>query len=326
MSEGRFFHSITKRIRAIPAGIFLVPLFFASVLHTLVPGVLEIGSYTTALFSGAGAATLIALQLFCIGAQIRYKSIVTVLRHGSVLLLARVAAGLLIALVYRLFAKDDIIAGVSIFAAVAAFSNTNGSVFVATTSLFNKGEAAAAAPVLALSNGPFLTVLILGVSGSAQISWWSAFALVLPMLLGLLVGNISVKASVFLAPGVKLLLPFVGFALGAGIDLRQLWQGGVSGLLLAVCALAVGGALAFAFDRWLNREDGVAGIAASATGANAIAIPAAVAMTNPAWQSVAGIAAAQIAASAIFGAILVPLLAKAWSTHLLKKQQHSISI
>jgi len=312
MSLAGIWQAIKQRIRAVPAGILLGPLFLGSLLHTFIPDVLELGSYTTALFSSAGASTLIALQLFCIGAQIRLKNLALVLRRGGVLLLARFLAGLIVALMYRLFAKSDLIAGIGILAAVAATSNTNGSVFLAVMSLRAEDESAAATPLLALSNGPFLTALILGISGMASISWLPLLALVLPMLIGILIGNVSPKAAAFLAPGVSLALPFIGFALGAGIDLRQLWLGGVSGILLALAALVIGGGIAALLDILLNRGDGSAGIAASATGANAIAVPAAIALANPAWQAGAGIAAAQISATVIIGAILVPILTQYW--------------
>lgn len=310
MRNNTWYLWLVRRLNGIPAGMILLPLLLGSLIHTLAPEALLIGSYTTALFSNEAAATLMALQIFCIGAQIRLSSIASVFRRGGVLLLARVLAGLLAALLFRCFAKDGLIAGVSALAAVAAVSNTNGSIYIATMSLLKKEESAACAPVLALSNGPFLTLLILGISGVKQITWLPLLALVLPMLLGLLVGNVSQKAAAFLAPSVTLTLPFIGFALGAGIDLAQLWRGGFSGALLAVFALALGGGIALALDVVLNRADGTAGIAASATGANAIAVPAAIALIQPAWQAQAGAAAAQIGVSVIVGAVLVPLLAE----------------
>ncbi len=301
-----------KRLGEIPAGIILLPLLLGSLIHTLLPGVLEIGSFTTALFSSGGTATLMAFQLFCIGTQIRLSRVSGVIRRGGVLLLARVAAGLLLALVFRLFARNGMIAGISALAAVAAVSNTNGSIFIATTSLLQEEDYAACAPILALTNGPFLTALILGASGAGSFSWLSLVALVLPMLLGLLLAHISARVAGFFEPGVRITLPLIGFSLGAGIDLRQLWQGGLSGLLLGVVALIVGAGIAMLLDRLLNRGCGEAGIAASATGANAIAVPAAIALTNPTLQQHAATAAAQIGVSVIIGAILVPILAKGW--------------
>ena len=303
------FTAIGQRLKAIPAGMILLPLLLGSLLNTLAPAALQIGSYTTALFSSGGATTLMALQIFCIGTQIRFKSIATAFRRGGVLLLARALAGLLAALMFHLFAKDGLIAGISALAAVAAVSNTNGSIFVATASLLKREDAAACAPVLALSNGPFLTLLILGLSGVSTITWLPLVALLLPMLVGVVIGNICPKAAAFFAPGIALTLPIIGFALGAGIDLRQLWVGGLSGILLALFTLVFGGGIALVLDIVLNREDGAAGIAASATGANAIGVPAAIALANPAWQAQAGVAATQISASVIIGALLVPLLA-----------------
>ena len=126
-------------------------------------------------------------------------------------------------------------------------------------------------------------------------------------------GSMSARAASFFEPGVRLTLPLIGFSLGAGIDLGQIWLGGLSGLLLGAVALIVGAGLALLFDRLLNRGHGEAGIAASATGANAIAVPAAIALSNPAWQQYAATAASQIGVSVIIGAVLVPMLAQGWS-------------
>jgi len=300
-------------LRAIPAGMVLLPLLSGALIHTFFAPALEIGSYTTALFSVAGAATLMALQLFCIGAQIELKSIPAILRRGGVLFLGRLLAGLLIALLYRLFARGSMLLGVSVLAAVAAVSNTNGSIYLATTSLLGKRDYAAAAPVLALTNGPFLTLLILGVTGLTQFSLLPLVATVIPMVLGILTGNVSRRAAAFLQPGVQLLLPFIGFALGAGIDLRQAWLGGITGVWLAAGTILIGAAIAFALDRLLNRGDGAAGIAASATGANTLAVPAAIALVNPLWQPYVSVATTQIAAAVVIGAVVIPILAGKFS-------------
>lgn len=296
-------------LRMIPAGMVLLPLLSGALIHTFFAPALEIGSYTTALFSCTGAATLMALQLFCIGAQVELRAIPAILRRGGVLLLARVLAGVVIALIYRFFARGSMLLGVSVLAAVATVSNTNGSIYLATTSLLGKREYAASAPVLALTNGPFLTLLILGVTGLTQFSMLPLVATVLPMVLGIITGNISKPAAAFLQPGVRLLLPFIGFALGAGIDLRQAWLGGITGILLASGTILIGASIAFALDRLLNRGDGAAGIAASATGANTLAVPAAIALVNPLWQPYVSVATTQIAAAVVIGAVLIPILA-----------------
>jgi len=95
----------------------------------------------------------------------------------------------------------------------------------------------------------------------------------------------------------------------------------VSGLLLAIGALAIGGIIALLFDRIINRKSGAAGIAASATGANAIAVPAAIALTNPEWLAVSAAATAQIGAAVIVGAMIVPILANWWERVVKKKEK-----
>ena len=288
----------------------LLPLLCGALLHTFFAPALEIGSYTTALFSNTGAATLMGLQLFCIGTQIEIRTIPGIMCRGGVLFFARVLAGLLLAFLFRLLATDNILLGVSVLAAVAAISNTNGSLYIATTSLLGREDYAACAPVLALTNGPFVTLIILGVTGASSFSLLPLIATMIPMLLGIIAGNVSAKAAAFFQPGVKMLLPFIGFALGAGIDLRQAWLGGLSGVWLAIGTILIGALIAYALDRWLNRSDGAAGVAAAATGANAIAVPAAIALVNPLWQPYVAIATTQIAAAVVIGALIIPLIAQ----------------
>ena len=46
---------------------FRVPLILAALIHTFTPGVLNLGSFTSAIFSAHGLDAMIGLQLFFIG-------------------------------------------------------------------------------------------------------------------------------------------------------------------------------------------------------------------------------------------------------------------
>ena len=64
---------ILDTINKVPGGLMVIPLFLGVVCNSLIPGFLEIGSFTTALFKN-GANALIATLFFCSGAQIQFKS------------------------------------------------------------------------------------------------------------------------------------------------------------------------------------------------------------------------------------------------------------
>ena len=53
---------IMKTINKIPAGLMIVPLFMGILINTFCPRVLQIGSFTTATFSNAGAASFMGVH------------------------------------------------------------------------------------------------------------------------------------------------------------------------------------------------------------------------------------------------------------------------
>ena len=163
-------------------------------------------------------------------------------------------------------------------------------------------------PILALTNGPFLTLIVLGISGTAHFSLLSIAATIVPIAVGMVLGNISEEIRKFLKPGIQLLLPFIGFTLGAGIDVKTVFVAGVSGIVLSVIVLLTGGAFTYFCDRTFAKRPGYAGLSSCATGANAIGVPAAIALADPLWQSYVAEATTQIAAVVVISALIVPFI------------------
>ncbi|MFV0527489.1 MAG: 2-keto-3-deoxygluconate permease [Lachnospiraceae bacterium] len=298
---------VFRLIEKIPAYLMLVPMFAAVLLHTFVPQVLEIGSFTTATFSNAGAATIMGVQLVCMGSALKVREVPGILRRGGILLAVKLCLGFLAAGALAVFTQANAVAGISVLALIAAISNTNGSLYQSLMITYGDAADSATVSLVSFSNGPFFTLLVLGMSGQSSFTWISVVAAILPLFVGMLLGNLSSRIREFLAPGSRMLLPFVGFALGAGIDLQDILYGGMTGVLLSAIVLVAGGGLAYLADRYLNRRPGYAGVAISATGANAVAVPAAIALLDPSWAPYVEQATAQIAAAVVLTAIVVPV-------------------
>ena len=64
---------VWKVLNKVPAGLMIIPMFVGIIIHSFCPGILEIGSFTTAVFSGEGAITIMGVQLLCLGSQLRMK-------------------------------------------------------------------------------------------------------------------------------------------------------------------------------------------------------------------------------------------------------------
>lgn len=302
---------IMKSIERIPGGLMIVPLFTAVLINTFAPGILQIGSLTTALFSSRGIATLIGAALFFTGTQLKIKEAPEVIKRGGVLLIAKFLAGFLLGIAVEKILGPAGFLGISTLAIFSAVTNSNAGMYVALMAEYGDNKDVGAVSLLALNDGPFLTMIALGASGAASIPFMSIVATVMPMIIGAIIGNLDEDLSRFFAPGIMLVVPMFSFALGASINLMQVIAAGPSGILLGVITLVLSGGLAILADRVVNRRPGYAGAAVSTAAANSVATPAAVAAVVPAFEAIAPLATAQIAAAVIFTAIVSPLFT-AW--------------
>ncbi|MPM87245.1 2-keto-3-deoxygluconate permease [bioreactor metagenome] len=130
--------------------------------------------------------------------------------------------------------------------------------------------------------------------------------------MGASLGNIDKKISEFLAPAGAIMVPFVGFCLGSGINITNLVKGGPQGIALGFITCFVGGSFIVFCDRIIGRRPGYAGWAVATTAGNAVAVPAAVAMVDPSYLPYVDGATVQVAASTVVTAILVPLITDWW--------------
>ncbi|MEO9322751.1 2-keto-3-deoxygluconate permease [Nocardioides sp. C4-1] len=304
-----------RTLGKIPGALLIVPLFLAAIINTLVPEVLDLGSFTTALFRD-GALPLIAMFFFVMGSQIRIKSVASSLEKGIVMLLGKYVAALLIGFSVAWFTPNGTLFGLVPLAIIAAMGNSNGAMYIALTGQFgNKSDKGAVAP-LSLNDGPLLTLIALGAAGLADFSAKALLAVFLPIVLGFIVGNTSTIAREFLAPGEKIILPFALFAIGAGIDLGVLVSAGSVGILLGVMTVVISGGMAMgALQLWhvVRRHPKptrnlIGGACEATTAGNAIATPAAVALADPSYADVQAVATSQVAAAVVVTSVLIPFV------------------
>ena len=132
--------------------------------------------------------------------------------------------------------------GLSALAIISAVTNSNGSVYLALMNSYGDTVDQAAMPLLAINDGPMLTMIAMGAGGLADIPFMALVAAIGPILVGMILGNIDKDLSDFLAPAGSILLPFVGFCLGSGMNLTNIAKGGVQGILLGLITCLIGGA------------------------------------------------------------------------------------
>lgn len=296
---------IKAAIEKIPGGMMVLPLVLGAIINTLAPGVLNIGGFTTAI--ATGATTIIGVFLFCMGAGMDVKAAPKAIKTGFVLTVVKFGVGVAIGLAVTKFFGPEGLWGLSSLAIISAMTNTNGGLYAALAGEFGKKSEIGAIAIISINDGPFLTMIALGTAGIASIPFLSLLGVVLPIALGMLVGNLDKEMRDFLMKGGPMLIPFFAFALGCGLNMDMLLKAGLPGILLGIFTVLVGGVFNILADK-ATGGTGVAGAASSSTAGNAVATPAAVAMVDPSLAGIAAIAAPQVAASTITTAILVPVL------------------
>jgi 2-keto-3-deoxygluconate permease len=303
---------IKRAIERIPGGMVIVPLTAGALIATFAPGTAGFfGSFTGALFTGA--LPILAVFYVCMGATIPFETLPKVAGKGGVLLTAKVGMGVVAALVVGHFlgtepVKTGLLAGLSTLAVVVAINDTNGGLYMALMGKYGTPHEVGAYSVMSLESGPFITMMTLG--GVLAFPWQTLLGAILPLMAGIILGNLDREMRAFLGGAAPALIPFFAFAIGSSLNLTMLWQAGLLGLGLGAMVLVVSSCVMLLADK-ISGGQGVAGLAAAATAGNAAAVPALVAAANPAYAAAAPAATVLVAASVVVTMLTVPLVT-AW--------------
>lgn len=314
--------NIKRSIERVPGGMMIVPLLIGAAIHTINPSTGDFfGSFTGALFTGA--LPILAVFYVCMGSTITFQTTPYILKKGGALFITKVAVAAVFGVILGHFLGEapisgGMFAGLSTLAVVAAMSDTNGGLYMALMGQFGKPEDVGSYSIMSIESGPFLTMVILGIAGLSAFPWQALLGVIIPLIAGIILGNLDKEMRKFLGAAVPVLIPFFAFALGAGIDLTNVWKSGLIGIGLGVFVLIVSGFSLFIADK-VTGGTGVAGLAAASTAGNAAAVPMIVAAANPAYKEAAGHATILVAASVVVTSLLVPFVTAGWAAHVRRR-------
>ncbi|MGV7247046.1 2-keto-3-deoxygluconate permease, partial [Caballeronia sp. M23-90] len=244
---------IKRSIERVPGGMMIVPLLIGSLIATFLPGMPKFfGSFTSALFTGA--LPILAVFYVCMGASIDVKATPYLIRKGGALFAAKIGSAIVVGIVLGHFLGEQpvssgIFAGISTLAVVAAMNDTNGGLYMALMGQYGRSEDVGAYTIMSLESGPFLTMVTLGVAGLSAFPWPTLVGSILPLVVGMLLGNLDREMRDFLARAVPVMIPFFALALGASLDLHKVWQAGLLGIGLGLAVVVVTGIPLYFTDR-----------------------------------------------------------------------------
>lgn len=299
---------LLKKINKIPAGTMIIPLFAAAILNTFCPWLLRIGSYSKALVSDDGLRIMMLLTLLFTGTQMRFSDIPEALKRGGSHVLFKYLSGAgAYIIIFHYFGYKGIL-GTCSLAILCALTNNNGSLYMGLAQSYGDHADLVARPMFNLNSGPMLSLLTVGISGSSSISWEEYMTILIPLLVGILLSSIDKDIKEATKYGNALILPVMGFVLGASIDLSKIIAAGFSGIFLFIMVLLITGPVALIVDRVLLKRPGYGGMATVSVAGNTIAVPAMIGQIVPQFAPYVKLATVQISCAAVLSAILCPFI------------------
>jgi len=300
-----------KIIKKIPAYIMTVPLFLGIMINLILNATMSEESYTGYTdVVGTITTVLMAILVFGICSQLNFRKLGKSVVRGGILLVFKFGMSAVIGVSVGLIFGSTGFWGLSALAVVAAMSNANTALFAGISQTYGEEPDTPSLMVLCLCNSPAFTLIVLVASGFSQVNVFQLLLPIIPMALGIAVGNIWPKIQPVLYKAAGAILPVFALLLGTTISLLQALQGGAQGLLLGLATLIFTGLLAFFVSRIYMGKGKFSPMAAGigTTAGTAILTPSFIASIGGVSDETAAQATTQVAGSMILTAILAPIL------------------
>ncbi|MFC6347632.1 2-keto-3-deoxygluconate permease [Vagococcus carniphilus] len=306
-----------KFLKKVPGGFIIVPLLTAILVNTFFPSLLEIGGPATALFKNGNAA-MMGLFLIVCGSAINFKEAGLPLYKGSVLLLLKFIVGAGVGyIVGNIFGPAGVL-GLTPFVLISTLTSSNSSLYIAMSSEYGNASDTGAISIFSIKDGPFITMVAMGMTGLADIPWQQIVAMIIPLLLGAIWGNLDSEFKDLCSKAQPLVIIFMSFAIGANTSIGTILQAGFSGVLLGIISLVIGILYFFLYNLFLKKKTAL-GVLLGTVAANSALTPGIVAEADPSLQPYVEMATAQAATASIITLLIAPVMLTYFDKFVKKK-------
>jgi len=305
----------------MPGGLVIIPLLIAVAINTFFSAFFDIGGYVTGLFRN-GQPAMMGLFLILCGSSINIKQVGLPLYKGVTLTAMKFAFGVIIGLIIGALFGNTGVLGITPMVAIAALTNSNSSLYISLSAQFGDETDTGAISILSLNDGPFFTLVALGATGLASIPFMSLVATVIPLLIGMIWGNLDSKFRELCKSAQPLVTFFMTIAIGSGTDVKTILLAGASGIILGIVSTLSGVIFFFLFNILLKpKYRNAMGAAIGTTALNSAMTPAAVAEADPTKAPFVEKATAQCATASIITLFLCPFVVAFFDKYMRKNKK-----
>ena len=232
-----FNYPLLDKIAALPGGLVIIPLVIAVLTATFYPEFFKIGGYVTALFY-EGNSCMMGFFLIVCGSMIDIRQVGMPLYKGVIMTGTKFLLGVIVGVIVGKICGPAGFLGIAPFVLIAAITNSNGSLYISLSSQFGNATDTGAISVLSLNDGPFFTLIALGATGLASIPFKSLIAVLIPLLIGFIWGNIDKKFRDSCKVAQPIVTFFMTISIGAKTDVKTILTAGASGIVLGLISAA----------------------------------------------------------------------------------------
>ncbi len=312
---------LLNKMKNLPGGLVIIPLLIAVIIATFFPQAFQIGGYVTALFYDGNAAMMGFFLIIC-GSSINVKQVGMPLYKGVTMTGMKLLFGMLLGLIVGTLCGPEGFLGLTPFVLIAAITNSNGSLYISLSSQFGDSSDTGAISILSLNDGPFFTLVALGATGLASIPFMSMVAVLVPLLIGFIWGNLDEGFRNACRTAQPIVTFFMTISIGSKTDISTLIMAGASGIVLGLISAATAVIFFFVFNLLLRKKDRNAmGAAIGTTALNSAQTPAAVAEADPSMAPYVEMATAQCATASIITLFLCPFIVAAFDKYMQRKER-----
>lgn len=299
---------ITGALDIMAGGIVIVPMLVMSVIYTITPGILDLGGFTSALFSADNTQFIISVLLFIAGTQLDIHEMGPAIKRGGLLSLIRILIGFVAEILVLTFCGLKGIFGISALSLVIALLSCNPGVYMAVCQEHGDRFDIPGFGIMNLVPVPAIPVILFGFTAGVGMDYISLIATFIPFFLGMICGNIDQSFTEMVSGATPVFLLFMGISCGVTMNWRMLLSQLGGGTLLTCIYFAISLPILILVDRIILKRPGYAAVSMTSISPVSIIMPAAVAAAVPEYAPYTATASAQIALAVALTNLITPFI------------------
>ncbi len=299
-----------KLMKRFPGGTLLIPMLVAAIINTFLPNAFKIGGFTEAFFTGKSLSFILGAAIFLSGCCLKISTLKGILKRYGLLLFVRLAINAFVSILFfKIFGLKGIF-GISAVAFMVTLTSINPTLFLALVRDFGDDVDISAFGFVSMIETPVVPMLIYGLTSPTAIDFMPILSTLLPLIIGIIVGNLDHELGAFLGTGMAFIIFMLGWAVGININILEAFRAGFAGLIMSVIYYIISFVPIYLVERFVQKRRGISSIGLATMAGVSASFPLVMANVHPELKPFTSGASAIVSFGVVITSFISPYLAK----------------